>query len=166
MGPIGRRLQILRDSPLAASTLGVNLTVTKIVVFVICAMVASVGGAMTGAITPAITPFDFQWSASLTLLILVVLGGRSVLSGAVIAGAAYAVQLIPGIPAKVVEIIPLAIAVGVIGLAQEAEGTIALSIRQTRFVMAILRPLPRTTSYGTLPPAPASDLELTPTHAS
>jgi branched-chain amino acid transport system permease protein len=164
LGPIGRRLQILRDSPLAASTLGVNLTVTKIVVFVICAMVASLGGAMTGAISPAITPLDFQWSTSLTLLLLVVLGGRSVLSGAAIAGAAYAVQLIPGIPAKVAEIIPLAIAIGVIGLAQESEGTIALAIRQTRFVMAILRPLPHTDSYGT-PVTSTPELELSPTHA-
>jgi branched-chain amino acid transport system permease protein len=164
LGPIGRRLQIVRDSPLAASTLGVNLTVTKIVVFVICAMVASVGGAMTGAITPAITPLNFQWSNSLELLLLVVLGGRSVLSGASIAGFAYAIPLIPGMPAKAAQIIPLAIAIGVIGLAQESEGTIALAIRQTRFVMAILRPLPHTASYGT-PATSTPELELSPTHA-
>jgi ABC-type branched-subunit amino acid transport system permease subunit len=144
LGPIGRRLHILRDSPLAASTLGVNLTLTKIVTFVVCAMVAALGGALTGAVTPAITPLDFQWSTSLTVLLLVVLGGRSVLSGAAIAGAAYAVQLIPGIPVRVAEIIPLAIAIGVIGLANEAEGTVALAREQTRRVFHVLRPLPHT----------------------
>ena len=76
-GPVGRRLHIVRDSPLAASTLGVNLTVTKIVVFVVCAMVAALGGSLYGAWQQAITPQDFMWSASLELLLLVVLGGRS-----------------------------------------------------------------------------------------
>jgi branched-chain amino acid transport system permease protein len=141
-GPVGRRLHILRDSPLAASTLGVNLTVTKLVVFVVCAMVAALGGSFYGALQQAITPQDFMWSTSLSLLLLVVLGGRSVISGALIAGAVYAVQLLPGIPTKVVEILPLGIALGAIGLAREPEGTIALARRQTRHVLAVLRPLP------------------------
>jgi branched-chain amino acid transport system permease protein len=139
-GPVGRRLHILRDSPLAASTLGVNLTVTKLVVFVICGMVAALGGAFYGAWQQAITPLDFMWSTSLMLLLLVVLGGRSVISGAVIAGAVYAVQMI--IPGSVEPYVPLLIAIGVIGLAQEPEGTVALAWRQTRYVLAVLRPLP------------------------
>jgi branched-chain amino acid transport system permease protein len=147
-GPVGRRLHILRDSPLAASTLGVNLTVTKLVVFVICGMVAAVGGAFYGALQQAITPLDFMWSTSLTLLLLVVLGGRSVISGALIAGAVYAIQLLP-IPATVAEYIPLGIAIGVIGLAQEAEGTVTLARRQTRYVLAVLRQLPRRDVGGT-----------------
>ncbi|HEX4163308.1 MAG TPA: hypothetical protein VHZ05_12465, partial [Acidimicrobiales bacterium] len=32
---------------------------------------------------------------------------------------------------------------GVIGLAQEPEGTVALARRQTRYVLGVLRPLPR-----------------------
>jgi branched-chain amino acid transport system permease protein len=144
LGPVGRRLNILRDSPLAASTLGVNLTVTKLVVFVVCGMVAALGGSLVGTLQQAITPQDFMWSTSLQLLLLIVLGGRSVLSGALIAGAVYAVQLLPGIPANVHKVIPLAIAIGVIGLAQEPEGTVALTRRQTRFTLAVLRPLPHT----------------------
>ena len=82
-----------------------------------------------------------MWSTSLTLLLLVVLGGRSVLSGALIAGAVYAVQLLPGIPANVLRIIPLGIALGVIGLAQEPEGTATMVRRQTRHVLSVMRPL-------------------------
>src|SRR5581483_7758018 len=85
LGPVGRRLHILRDSPLAASTLGVNLTATKLAVFVVCGMVAALGGSLLGSLQQAITPQDFMWSASLELLLLVVLGGRSVLNGALIA---------------------------------------------------------------------------------
>jgi branched-subunit amino acid ABC-type transport system permease component len=141
-GPIGRRLHILRDSPLAASTLGVNLTATKLTVFVVCGMVAALGGSLLGSVEQSPTYLDFTWSASLTLLLLVVLGGRSVINGAMIAGGVYALQLLPGIPVTVHRIIPLAIAIGVIGLAQESEGTFALARRQTIFTLGVLKPLP------------------------
>jgi ABC-type branched-subunit amino acid transport system permease subunit len=147
LGPIGRRLQIVRDSPLAASTLGVNLTVTKLVVFAVCGMVAALGGAFYGALQQAVTPFDFMWSTSLTLLLLVVLGGRSLISGAMIAGAVYGVQQLP-IPASVNQYFPLAIAFGVIALAQEPEGTVAQARREARRVMTVLRPLPRRSVGG------------------
>ena len=145
-GPVGRRLHIVRDSPLAASTVGVNLTVTKVIVFVVCAMVASLGGALYGTLQQAITPLDFMWAASLEVLLLVVLGGRSVISGALIAGGTYAFQQVPGIPIELVRDLPMIIAVGVIGLAQEPEGTVALTKRQTRYVLDVLRPLPRKSS--------------------
>jgi branched-chain amino acid transport system permease protein len=168
-GPVGRRLHILRDSPLAASTLGVNLTVTKLVVFVVCGMVAALGGAFYGALQQAITPFDFMWSASLTLLLLVVLGGRSVLSGALIAGAVYGFENnLPGIPPNVLRILPLAVAIGVIGLAQEPEGAVALARRQTRHVLAVLKPLPSNRRSATTPAAlstPAPTPTPTPSHA-
>jgi branched-chain amino acid transport system permease protein len=147
LGPIGRRLQIVRDSPLAASTLGVNLTVTKLVVFAVCGMVAALGGTFYGALQQAVTPFDFMWSTSLTLLLLVVLGGRSLISGALIAGAVYGVEQLP-IPASVNQYFPLAIALGVIALAQEPEGTVALARREARRVMTVLRPLPRRSVGG------------------
>jgi branched-chain amino acid transport system permease protein len=142
-GPLGRRLHIVRDSPLAASTLGVNLTVTKVAVFVACAMVAALGGALFGAYQQAITPLNFMWSVSLELLLLVVLGGRSLILGAVIAGAVYVIPQLPGIPTEVTKLIPLLVALGVIGLAQEPEGSVALAQRQTRYVLGVLRPLPR-----------------------
>ncbi|MGH9096214.1 MAG: ABC transporter permease subunit [Acidimicrobiales bacterium] len=142
LGPIGRRLQIVRDSPLAASTLGVNLTVTKLVVFAVCGMVAALGGAFYGALQQAITPLDFLWSTSLTLLLLVVLGGRSVISGAVIAGAVFGLEKMISNP-QFNEYFPLAIALGVIALAQEPEGTVALARRETLRVLSVLRPLPR-----------------------
>jgi branched-chain amino acid transport system permease protein len=147
-GPMGRRLHILRDSPMAASTLGVNLTVTKLVVFTGCAMVAALGGALYGAWAQAITPLDFMWSASLELLLLVVLGGRRVISGAVIAGSAVIIQAQPGIPVEVNKILTLSIALGVIGLAQEPEGTARMTARQTMHVLAVMRPLPKRSRPG------------------
>jgi branched-chain amino acid transport system permease protein len=154
-GPMGRRLHILRDSPLAASTLGVNLTVTKLVTFTACAMVAALGGSLYGAWTQSITPLDFMWSASLELLLLVVLGGRAVISGAIIAGSVVVTQALPFIPPGVNRILALTIALGVIGLAQEPEGTARMTARQTMHVLAVMKPLPKR-HRNTLPlPAPS-----------
>jgi ABC-type branched-subunit amino acid transport system permease subunit len=165
-GPVGRRLHIVRDSPLAASTVGVNLTVTKVVVFVVCAMVASIGGALFGSLQQAITPLDFMWSTSLVVLLLVVLGGRSVISGALLAGATYAFQQVPGIPIELVKDLPMLIAAGVIGLAQEPEGTVAVTKRQTRYVLDVLRPLPRTSRPASPATSTASGLSRpVPSHA-
>jgi branched-chain amino acid transport system permease protein len=144
-GPVGRRLQILRDAPVAASTLGVNLTATKLVTFAVCGVVAALGGALYGAVQQSITPTDFSFGASLELLLLVVLGGRAVISGAVIAGAVYAVQVVQlfPIPNAVIRYLPLAVAAGVIGLATNPDGTVALATSETRRVLSVLRPLPR-----------------------
>ena len=144
-GPVGRRLQILRDSPMAAATLGVNLTVTKLVVFAACGIVAALGGAFYGAVQQSVTPTDFSFGASLELLLLVVLGGRAVISGAVIAGAVYSlevVHLLP-IPNGVIKYLPLAVAAGVIGLATNPDGTLSLSKAEARKALSVLRPLPR-----------------------
>ena len=144
-GPVGRRLQILRDSPMAATTLGVNLTVTKLVVFAACGVVAALGGAFYGAVQQSVTPTDFSFGASLELLLLVVLGGRAVISGAVIAGAVYSlevVHLLP-IPNSVIQYLPLAVAAGVIGLATNPDGTLSLSKAEARKALSVLRPLPR-----------------------
>lgn len=138
-GPIGRRLHILRDSPLASSTLGVNLTVTKLTVFVCCGAVAALGGALYAGFQQAIDPFDIAFGASLQLLLVVVLSGRSVITGAVIAGALYTVQHLP-LPETVINYIPLAIAAGVIGLGRNAEGTVALSVAEAKRVMSVMRP--------------------------
>jgi hypothetical protein len=108
-------------------------------------MVAALGGAFYGALQQSITPLDFLWSTSLTLLLLVVLGGRSVISGAVIAGAVFGVEKMIHNP-QVNQYLPLAIALGVIGLAQEPEGTVALARRETLRVLSVLRPLPRRSS--------------------
>jgi ABC-type branched-subunit amino acid transport system permease subunit len=153
LGPVGRRLRILRDSPLAASTLGVNLTVTKLVTFAVCGVVAAMAGALFGAWQGSITPFDFQWSWSLQVLLLVVFGGRARLTGAVIAGAVYTiitVHLFP-IPGWVEPYIQLGVALGVVGLGRNPEGTVAISVAETRRTTSVLRRRPsRALSFGAL----------------
>lgn len=141
-GPIGRRLQMINDSPLAASTFGVSLTLTKLITFALCAAAAAFAGALFGAARLTVSPGDFSFNASLELLLLVVLGGRSLVAGALVAGVVFGAQLFP-IPTTVEQYIPLGVAAGVIGIANNPEGPIALTVKIVRKLLAVLQPLPR-----------------------
>ncbi|HEX6392533.1 MAG TPA: ABC transporter permease [Acidimicrobiales bacterium] len=141
-GPIGRRLQMINDSPLAASTFGVNLTLTKLMTFALCAAGAAFAGSLFAAARLTVSPTDFSFNASLELLLLVVLGGRSLVAGALMAGAVFGAQLFP-IPASVEQYIPLGVAVGVIGIANNPEGPIALTVKIVQKLLALFQPLPR-----------------------
>ncbi|HEX4864157.1 MAG TPA: ABC transporter permease [Acidimicrobiales bacterium] len=141
-GPIGRRLQMINDSPLAASTFGVSLTLTKLMTFALCAAAAAFAGALFGAARLTVSPGDFSFNSSLELLLLVVLGGRSLVAGALMAGVVYGAQLFP-IPTTVEQYIPLGVAVGVIGIANNPEGPIVLTVKIVRKFLAVFQPLPR-----------------------
>ena len=146
-GPIGRRLQMINDSPLAASTFGVSLTLTKLITFAACGAAAAFAGALFAAGRQTISPMDVGFNASLELLLLVVLGGRSLVGGALVAGTVFGVQLFP-IPASVEQYIPLGVALGVIGVANNPEGPIAMTVRIVTYLSAVLRRAPRPTAIG------------------
>lgn len=142
-GPIGRRLSMVRDSPAAASTLGANLTVTKLAVFAACGVVASIGGGLLAMTQQSVDPSNFTWNTSLELLLLVVVGGRSFVSGAMAAGALQLVQLLPGIPPVVHTYEPLTIALTVILIAKGYQGLPQNAFDQARYCLAVLYRLPR-----------------------
>jgi branched-chain amino acid transport system permease protein len=82
----GRRLTALGDSPAACATLGVNPIVTKLGVFVISAAIAGFAGALLGVFQGTATVQDFEMLAGLAYLLLLVVGGVAVVSGAVLGG--------------------------------------------------------------------------------
>jgi branched-chain amino acid transport system permease protein len=142
-GPVGRRLSMVRDSPAAASTLGANLTLTKLAVFAVCGVIASVGGSLLAVTQETVDPANFSWTTSLELLLLVVIGGRTMVSGALAAGALNLVYLLPGIPAVVDQYLPLTVAITVILIAQGSQGLLQNAAQQARYCMAVLYRLPR-----------------------
>ena len=141
-GPVGRRLQMIRDAPLGASTFGVNLTLTKLAVFAVSGAVAAFAGAFYGSLLRTINPGDFAFGFSLQILLLVVLGGRSLVAGTLIAGATYMLHLLP-LSANITQWVPLGVAVGVIVLAQYPDGPIQVARERTRHYAALFRPRPR-----------------------
>lgn len=84
----GRRLIAMRDSPAASATLGMNILVTKLTVFVLSAAIAGFAGALGAAFLGSAASQDFQVlsMAGLPLVLLAVVGGVSVVSGAVFGG--------------------------------------------------------------------------------
>lgn len=88
-GPFGRLLSAMKDSPVACATLGLNLTATKLAVFTISAGLAGLAGALFGGLRTAAGSSDFQVFQSLPVLLLVVIGGISCVTGALIGGMLY-----------------------------------------------------------------------------
>ena len=89
-GRYGRRLAALNDSPQACATLGVNIAYTKLAVFTASAALAGLAGALYGGQQHLVTSADFQTFNSLVLLLLVLLGGKSLVSGALATAVLYA----------------------------------------------------------------------------
>jgi branched-chain amino acid transport system permease protein len=136
-GPVGRRLQMVRDAPNAAATLGVSLTVTKLAVFAASAVVAAIAGTFLAITQTTVDPSQFSFNTSLELLLVVVLGGRSLVSGAIIAGAFNLMTLLP-LPTEVEKYLPLGIAVSVVAIAREPDGLPQVMLTQVRASTAIL----------------------------
>ena len=84
----GRGLIAMRDDPVAAQTLGVNLTVKKISIFCISAFFAGIAGALWGHKQTVISGQFFYFNQSFAIVQMSIIGGMSSLSGAVI-GAAF-----------------------------------------------------------------------------
>jgi branched-chain amino acid transport system permease protein len=91
-GSYGRRLAALRDSPVAASMLGMNLVTTKMTVFAISAGIAGMGGALFGALQATVSPADFGPIKSLFLYLTASFGGLTTVIGALFAGIFLAVM--------------------------------------------------------------------------
>jgi branched-chain amino acid transport system permease protein len=88
---MGRRLAAMRDSPAASATLGMNLALTKLAVFGAAAAIAGIGGALLGGVLQSVSSSEgvntgYDVFQSLALLVLVVIGGISTTTGALIGG--------------------------------------------------------------------------------
>lgn len=84
----GRRMVAMRDSESACAMLGMDSRWMKLGVFALSAAIGAVGGALLAMLRGTPTPGDFTMFGGLGLVLLLVLGGVGVLSGAVAAGGA------------------------------------------------------------------------------
>jgi branched-chain amino acid transport system permease protein len=91
-GRIGRALQALRDSEVAAVSAGVNVAVYKTAAFGVSAFYAGVAGALFAIANYLVTPDTFAILLSIYLVVGLAAGGLGSLSGA-IAGAALVYYL-------------------------------------------------------------------------
>jgi branched-chain amino acid transport system permease protein len=85
-GRFGRLVSAMRDSPAACTTLGVNLTTTKLGVFTLSAAMAGLAGAFYGGLRGSAQTNDFLMFQSLPVLLMAVIGGITTVSGALFGG--------------------------------------------------------------------------------
>jgi ABC-type branched-subunit amino acid transport system permease subunit len=81
---MGRAWVAIREDETAAAASGVNLVRTKLLAFGLGATVGGIGGVMNAAFTTSITPKDFSFNISITILIMVVLGGLGSVPGVIL----------------------------------------------------------------------------------
>ncbi len=81
---IGRAWVAIREDETAAEASGVNLTRTKLLAFALGAFVGGIGGVINTAVTPSIAPSNFNFQISITVLIMIVLGGIGSIPGVIV----------------------------------------------------------------------------------
>lgn len=81
---IGRAFQAIRDSDIAASAIGINLTKYKLYSFGISALFAGVAGSLWALYLGFINPTLFNFILSINFLVIIVLGGLGSITGSVL----------------------------------------------------------------------------------
>jgi branched-chain amino acid transport system permease protein len=84
----GRALMAIRDNPIAARAMGINLALYKATAFGISAMITGIAGALGAMVVKFVAPDSFTFTLSVALLVGLVVGGVGWLPGALIGAAA------------------------------------------------------------------------------
>lgn len=80
----GRAFQSMRDNPVAARSVGVNINKYKLLIFAISAVYAGVAGCLYASNIGYISPTSFNANVSVTIITMTVLGGLGDLGGCVV----------------------------------------------------------------------------------
>jgi branched-chain amino acid transport system permease protein len=83
----GRALMAIRDNPLAARVMGVNIALYKSLAFGASALFTGIAGALAAIVIQFVAPDSFTFTLSVALLVGLVIGGVGWLPGALIGGA-------------------------------------------------------------------------------
>src|SRR5438132_1224402 len=101
---LGRAWMAIREDEVAAAAMGINTVTTKLLAFAIGASFSGFAGAYYGANVSLVSPDNFQFIVSITVLVMVVLGGMGNISGVIIGALVlyYVVfSLLPSLPGAV-----------------------------------------------------------------
>lgn len=104
---IGRAMIAIRDNPIAAASMGVNLALFKSATFGVSAGFTGVAGALSVLIIQFVSPDSFPIFLSITLMVGVVVGGLGSVLGSIF-GALFVV-LVPNVAGSISKALPWAI---------------------------------------------------------
>ena len=106
-GRVGRALIAIRDHPIAATTMGINLPVFKSMAFGVSAAYTGVAGALGAIAVAFVAPDSFTVFLSLSLMVGMVVGGLASIWGALFG--ALVVQFVPNVADHISKAAPGAI---------------------------------------------------------
>ena len=106
-GRIGRALIAVRDHPIAATAMGINLPIFKSLTFGVSAGFTGLAGALGAIVVAFVSPDSFTVNLSIFLLVGVVVGGLASIPGAVFGG--IFIQFVPNIADELSKSAPSAI---------------------------------------------------------
>ncbi len=92
-GRIGRAIVAIRDHPIAAETMGINISLYKATCFGVSALYAGVAGSLASILVGFVSPDSFGLFLSLSFLVGVVVGGLASIGG-VLFGALF-IEFVP-----------------------------------------------------------------------
>jgi branched-chain amino acid transport system permease protein len=85
----GRALVILRDSEIAAATLGINVARHKVISFAFSAFYTAVAGGLLANVVRYLNPESFNVNLSIMFLAMVVIGGLGSIAGSILGALFY-----------------------------------------------------------------------------
>ncbi|MGD2141641.1 MAG: branched-chain amino acid ABC transporter permease [Burkholderiales bacterium] len=106
-GRVGRAMVAIRDQPIAAEAMGINVAAVKTLTFGVSALYAGIGGALGAIVIQFVAPDTFVALVSISFLIGIVIGGLASISG-VIYGALF-IQFVPNIADQISKAAPWAV---------------------------------------------------------
>ena len=106
-GRMGRAIVAVRDNPIAASAMGIDLAFVKTVTFGWSSLYTGVAGSASAIVVSYVAPDSFNVFLSITLLVGAVVGGLNLPSGALIG--AFVIQFLPNITEQISKSAPTAI---------------------------------------------------------
>jgi branched-chain amino acid transport system permease protein len=106
-GRVGRALIAIRDHPIAAAAMGIDLPMFKSLTFGVSAAYTGVAGALGAVAVAFVSPDSFTVFLSITFLVGVVVGGLATIHGAIF-GAIF-IQYVPHVAEEISKSAPWAI---------------------------------------------------------
>jgi branched-chain amino acid transport system permease protein len=82
----GRAIMAIRDNPIAASAMGINVALYKTLTFGVSALYTGVAGALGAIAIQFVAPDSFTFTLSITLFVGLVIGGVGSIPGTLVAG--------------------------------------------------------------------------------
>jgi len=100
-GRTGRAMIAIRDNPIAAKTMGINIALYKSLVFAVSALYTGVAGVLGAIIVQFVAPDSFTFLLAITFLVGSVIGGITSITGAIFGG--FFVLMVPNLAETVAD---------------------------------------------------------------